>query len=74
MIYASGAAGPPGYGGVSEDSVGEQESPGRQVPGYEGGPENKSELGNPPSELDLPPNPDDIAGQQPIGVPVDLTE
>lgn len=73
MIYASGVAGPPDHGGVSEDAVDEHELPGRQVPGYEGGPENKSELGNPPSLLDIPLNPDEIA-EQPIGVPVDLTE
>lgn len=73
MIHASGAVGPPGYGGVSEGAVGEHDLPGRQVPGYEGGPENKSELGNPPSELDLPLEPSEIA-EQPIGIPVDLTE
>ncbi|MFT3774713.1 MAG: hypothetical protein QM820_55890 [Minicystis sp.] len=82
MINASGAAGPPGYGGASEDTVGEQNPPEHETPdyeaeyetpGYEGGPEGKSELGNPPSVLEKElhtEHPDDL----PIGVPVDQTE
>lgn len=73
MIYASGAAGPPGYGGVSEGAVGEQELPGRHAPGYEVEPAHESEGGTPPSELDRAVG-GDVLGEQPIGVPVDLTE
>lgn len=73
MIYASGAAGPPGYGGVSESAVGEQDMPGNPVPGYEGNPASESEARTPPSELDRAVEAEPI-GEQPIGIPVDLTE
>ena len=79
MIHRCGAAGPPGYGGVTEDAVGEQEAPEERppdegpddnTPGYAGGPEGKSELGNPPSELEEPLDVARIA-EPPPGEPVD---
>ena len=73
MAYETSSAGPPGYGGATENAVGEQNPPEEyETPGYEGGPDGKSELGNPPSILDkkLDLEPDDL----PIGVPVDQTE
>lgn len=76
MTQSVRAAGPPGYGDATEGTVGEQDVPDVE-PDDEEEPETKSELGNPPSELEKPldvnriAEPEEPAG---IGVPVDQTE
>jgi len=75
MIYASGAVGPPGYGGVTEGNVGEQQQP-AQVPGYEGSPEpiDWERTHEPNESVERPPMAPVEPGDLPLGVPVDQTE
>jgi hypothetical protein len=71
------AAGPPGYGGATEGTVGEQDVPDDNNPGYEGGPEGKSELGNPPGVLEKPIDTERTAEPEattPVGMPVDQAD